>query len=146
MNSIIIRSASCNKYTREVTMWQHNHAPMCDGDLYTMESHTHSTDIIIDYWLTMTRLWLMTILGSVCFLYNGPFHYLSPRWEQREQTQEKQTKKGQEKGRREKTTKKTKTTNNSISEGPMKGPKNKINTTTNFNANWIAKNKPKPNM
>ena len=43
--------------------------------------------------------------------------------------------KGKKKEEEKKTTTKTKTTNNSTNEGPMKGPKNKIKTTTNFNAN-----------
>ena len=30
--------------------------------------------------------------------------------------------------------------------GPWRDQKNKINTATNFNANWISKNKPKPKM
>ena len=36
-SSFIQHYVLCNTYTQEVTMWQRNHVPMCDSDLYTME-------------------------------------------------------------------------------------------------------------
>ena len=36
-SSFIQHYVLCNTYTQEVTMWQRNHAPMCDSDPHTME-------------------------------------------------------------------------------------------------------------